>query len=76
MQKDVKNYIEQTILPLIAKEYPKVASEMIVQVRGSYALGVTDQFSDLEAIIWLDDPLWKTHGRQMQLMNSTNSRRA
>ena len=68
MQKDAKIYIEQTILPPIAKEYPKMASEMSIQVRGSYALGVTDQFSDLEAIIWLDDPLWKTHGGQVQLM--------
>ena len=31
-------------------------------------MGIADRFSDLDAIVWLDDPLWKTHGGQVQLV--------
>ncbi|TET44753.1 DUF4037 domain-containing protein [candidate division TA06 bacterium] len=68
MQKDIKDYFEQTITPLIAEKYPKLASEMSILIPGSYGLGIADEFSDLDAVIYLDDPLWQTHGGQLQLM--------
>jgi len=68
MQQDIKTYFEQTVIPLIAEKYPKVTCEMSIWVPGSFGLGVADEFSDLDAVIYLDDPLWKTHGGQIQLM--------
>ena len=68
MQNDVETYFEQTVIPLIAKEYPQVASEMSIQIAGSYGLGLADEYSDLDSVIWLDDALWKRQGGQVQLM--------
>ncbi len=68
MQKDVKAYFEETVIPLISREYPELAPEMSIQIPGSYGLGIADEFSDLDAVIYLDDPLWKAHGGQVQLM--------
>ena len=63
---DVRQYFEETIVPLIAKGYPKVAADMSVQVLGSYGLGIADSMSDLDALVWLDDALWKTHAAGAQ----------
>lgn len=68
MQKDIKTYFEQTVISLIAEKYPEVASEMSIQIAGSYGLGIADQYSDLDSVIWLDDGLWKRQGGQVQLM--------
>ena len=68
MQRDVAAYFEQTVIPLIAAEYPQVASEMCTQVSGSYGLEVADGLSDLDAMIYLDDPLWRAQGGQVQLL--------
>lgn len=68
MKRDVKTYFEGTVIPLISKEYPQVVSEMSIQILGSYGLGIADKFSDLDSVIWLDDPLWKARGGHVQLM--------
>ena len=68
MQKDVTVYFEKTVFPLIAESYPEVSPEISIQIRGSYGLDIADEYSDLDAILWLDDPLWKAQGGQVQLM--------
>ncbi|MDQ1328222.1 MAG: hypothetical protein QG641_1507 [Candidatus Poribacteria bacterium] len=67
MQQDITIYFEQAVIPLIDKKHPEVASEMIIQITGSFGLGIADEFSDLDANIWLDDPLWKRYGGHLQL---------
>jgi len=67
MTRDIETYIEETIIPLIAAKHPEVAAAATVQVLGSYGLGIADESSDLEVAIWLDDPLWKAQGGQLQL---------
>jgi len=68
MQKDIVAYFENTIIPLIAKDFPQVASEMSIMVTGSFGFGLGDESSDLDANIYLDDPLWKSQGGQVQLL--------
>jgi Domain of unknown function (DUF4037) len=41
---------------------------MSVLVEGSVGLGLHDRWSDLEATIYLDDPLWLEQGGQLQLL--------
>jgi hypothetical protein len=60
-------YFEQVILPLIAERHREIASELSIQVLGSCGLGIADEFSDLDSVIWLDDPLWQAHGGSLQL---------
>ncbi len=68
MQSDIKTFFENKIIPLITEKYPRVASEMSIQIQGSYGLGIADEYSDLDVIIWLDDLLWKEQGGQVQLL--------
>ena len=68
MQRDVAAYFEQTVIPLVADKYPDVASEMSIQILGSYGLGIADEFSDLDSVLWLEDDLWKAQGGKVQLM--------
>ena len=68
MTRDVHAYFDEVVEPHIASRLPQVAAEMIVQVHGSYGLGLGDKRSDLDAIIYLDDPLWREQGGQVQLL--------
>jgi len=67
MQKDIAAYFNQIVIPLLEDRYLAVAREMSIQIRGSYGLGIADEYSDLDAILWLDDPMWKEEGGQVQL---------
>ncbi|MHB0858529.1 MAG: DUF4037 domain-containing protein [Anaerolineae bacterium] len=67
MQKDVFAYFEDTLFPFLAARFPEVAREMSLQIHGSYGLGIADQYSDLDAILYLDDLLWKREGGAVQL---------
>ena len=67
MQKDVTTYFEQTVIPVIAAHHPNVLHGMSIQIRGSYGLGIADEYSDLDAVLWLDDPIWKQQGGNVQL---------
>jgi hypothetical protein len=66
--RDVRTYFDDVVAPLVAGRFPEVEREMIVQVHGSYGLEMGDGHSDLDAIIYLDDPLWKAQGGQVQLL--------
>jgi hypothetical protein len=67
MSGDVAAYFEETVIPLLTEKHPDVAPEMSVLIRGSFGLGIADEFSDLDAIIYLEDELWKAHGGHVQL---------
>ena len=71
MAKDVKVYFERIVIPLISDRFPEVAAEMSIQIQGSYGLGIADKWSDLDALIYLDDALWKSRGGQVQLLLET-----
>jgi len=64
---EITRYFSETVIPTLEKRHPEVARHMAIQVRGSYGLGLADEHSDLDAIVWLDDPLWKREGGQVQL---------
>ncbi len=68
MERNIRTCFEETVIPLITERCPGVSSEMSVQIRGSYGLGIADEFSDSDAVIWLDDTIWRAHGGQVQLM--------
>ena len=67
MPPDVHTYFHETIIPTIMDKHPDVASEMSLMVLGSAGLGIADEASDLEAAVYLEDPLWKKQGGQLQL---------
>jgi len=72
MAKDVSAYFEKTVIPLITDKHPDVAAEMTIKVMGSFGLGIADEFSDLDCIIYLDDPLWNAQGGHVQLLLETS----
>ncbi|MHB1296546.1 MAG: DUF4037 domain-containing protein [Anaerolineae bacterium] len=67
MPRDVAAYFEDTLFPFLAARFPEAAREMSLQIHGSYGLGIADEYSDLDAILYLDDPLWRREGRAVQL---------
>jgi hypothetical protein len=67
VSQDIRAYFEELVIPLVAERHPEVASEMIIQVTGSAGLGFYDQWSDLDAFIFLPHDLWREHGGQLQL---------
>lgn len=67
MSQDVRSYFEEKVIPLIARRHPEVMPEMIIRVDGSAGLGLQDEWSDLDAFIYLPGNLWRTHGGQLQL---------
>jgi hypothetical protein len=68
MHEDVVAYFNQTVIPLVTANFSVMPQEMSIQITGSYALGVTDEFSDLDANIWIDDDLWAICGEQVQAL--------
>ncbi|MFN8494870.1 MAG: DUF4037 domain-containing protein [Caldilineaceae bacterium] len=68
MNLSIRSYFENTIISTIIAAYPAIAAEMSIIVLGSQGLGIADQFSDLEAAVYLDDALWRAQGGQLQLL--------
>lgn len=64
----IREYFDDTIVPAIAEKFPEVAKHMGLIVLGSQGLGTADECSDLEAAVYLDDPLWREHGGRVQLL--------
>ena len=75
MKKNAEIWFEETVIPLVSEKLPEVASEMNVLVFGSFGLGTADEISDLDATIYLDDPLWKEQGAELQLLFETSFER-
>ena len=67
MKKDVNQYFGGVIMPLIREKHPHIADESSIMILGSVGLGIDDAISDMEAVIYLPDDLWKRHGAQLQL---------
>ena len=67
VNRDIRAYFEDTVVPLIAREHPEVVAQMSIRVEGSVGLGLNDELSDMDAMIYLPKDLWRTHGGQLQL---------
>ena len=62
MTEKSRAYFNNIIMPFIQKQHPDVLNEMSFTVVGSVGLGVDDEYSDVEAIIYLPDEIWKQNG--------------
>lgn len=67
MSRDIGRYFSEVVFPIVEDRFPDVAPEIMVLIEGSAGLGRHDEWSDLDATIYLADPLWKARGGQMQL---------
>ena len=67
MSRDVRRYFEHTIFPWLEDRFPDLSAQVMVLVEGSAGLGLQDEWSDLDATIYLDEPLWKARCGQLQL---------
>lgn len=67
MLEKVTGYFDNTIMPIIRNHHSEVLPYMSIMILGSVGLGIDDEYSDLEAAIYLDDPIWKKLGGQLQL---------
>ena len=56
------NYFNNIIMPFIREKHSDILHEMSFQIEGSVGLGIDDEFSDVEAAIWLPDDIWKQNG--------------
>jgi len=67
MSVKVIDYFDNVIIPMIRREHPQVYADMSIMILGSVGLGIDDEFSDMEAAIYLDDTTWHKHGAKLQL---------
>ena len=56
------NYFSNIIMPMIRERHNDILNEISFQIGGSVGLGIDDEFSDLEAAIYLPDEIWKQNG--------------
>ena len=67
MKKDINQYFNDVIMPLIREKHPHTLDESSIIILGSVGLGIDDAISDVEAAIYLPDSIWQQHGAQLQL---------
>jgi len=67
MARGIVTYFERETFPFIDAEFPDVSSHAAILIEGSVGLGLQDEWSDLDAVIYLADDLWKERGGQLQL---------
>jgi hypothetical protein len=68
MSQNALEYFENTIMPMIEENYAEMVFDMDIMILGSVGLGIDDDISDIEVAIYLDDKLWKSRGKQLQLL--------
>ena len=56
------NYFNSVIMPLIKNKHSDILSEASMMILGSVGLGIDDELSDVEAVIYLPDEIWKHSG--------------
>jgi len=56
------NYFNNIVMPFIRKYHTDIIDEMSFTIEGSVGLGIDDDFSDVEAAIYLPDDIWKQNG--------------
>ncbi|MGD0111427.1 MAG: DUF4037 domain-containing protein [Armatimonadota bacterium] len=61
-------YVERVVMPLIAEQHPRAAAEMRLVLIGSHVMGLDDEHSDLDAILYLGDEMWAAEGARLQLL--------
>ena len=62
MKEQSRNYFKDIIMPFIHKHHADIIDEMSFTIQGSVGLGIDDEFSDIEAAIYLPDDVWKQNG--------------
>lgn len=67
LQKEIRAYFEDSVIPLISLRFADVAAAMSIRVEGSVGLGRNDGLSDMETMVFLPQDLWKAQGGQLQL---------
>ena len=67
MSNNALEYFNNIIIPHIKTTYPNLIPDIDIMILGSVGLGIDDESSDLEAAIYLDDDLWRSKGKQLQL---------
>jgi len=67
-EEDAHAYYEKVIAPLVEQRYPDLLSQMCVVIDGSHGLGLQDEYSDLDMVIYLGFDTWATRGRKLQLL--------
>ena len=55
-------YFKEIIMPFIKKHHSDILNEMSFTIIGSVGLGNDDELSDVEAIIYLPDEIWRKNG--------------
>ncbi|MDE7299091.1 MAG: hypothetical protein K2N94_09735, partial [Lachnospiraceae bacterium] len=65
--KAVYQYFDELVMPMIRKCHPGLADDMSILVLGSAGLGIADEWSDLEAAVYLPEKLWREQGASLQL---------
>jgi hypothetical protein len=67
MNQRTKSYFEEIVLPMLDREFPRLLPHMILMTAGSTGLGCDDEFSDMEADLYLKDDLWWSDGWKVQI---------
>ena len=62
MTKNIARYFDERIMPLIRSRHRDIVSEASIMILGSVGLHIDDAFSDMEAVLYLPDPIWKQNG--------------
>jgi hypothetical protein len=62
---DVRAYFAETVVPLLERKFPELLPQMSISLRGSFAFGYFDDYSDMEASIVLPDVLWLEHDERI-----------
>lgn len=62
MAKDINRYFDKTIMPLIRNRHADILPEASIMFLGSVGLRIDDEFSDMEAVLYLPDTIWKQNG--------------
>ena len=56
------NYFNDIIMPLIREKHADILPDASMMILGSVGLGIDDEHSDVEAVIYLPDEIWKKNG--------------
>lgn len=62
MEKNIQEYFGQTIMPLLRSRHSDILSEASIMILGSVGLHIEDEFSDMEAVLYLPDRILKQNG--------------
>lgn len=67
MDKKVLEYFDNNIMKLLKNQHYNILNNMSIMILGSVGLEIDDKYSDLEAVIYLPQKIWKEHGALLQL---------